>query len=165
MISLIYSVERSYGRSYEQAATFGEQTKEVISPLKAPGLHKTKPSKAKAQKQYRDLNSFSNHCFFPFFNAGIFWDLASGIFWNILEYSEIWHLAVRSKNLISRINCCLRGIVAGLPIPFPPHNLRQLRVLPICHNPSFLCLKNAPQFHLIYHKKHLYSAISRAHIN
>ena len=138
MISLIYSVERSYGRSYEQAATFGEQTKEVISPLKAPGLHKTKPSKAKAQKQYRDLNSFSNHCFFPFFNAGIFWDLA-----------------VRSKNLISRINCCLRGIVAGLPIPFPPHNLRQLRVLPICHNPSFLCLKNAPQFHLIYHKKHL----------
>ena len=78
MISLIYSVERSYGRSYEQAATFGEQTKEVISPLKAPGLHKTKPSKAKAQKQYRDLNSFSNHCFFPFFNAGIFWDLASG---------------------------------------------------------------------------------------
>ena len=141
MISLIYSVERSYGRSYEQAATFGEQTKEVISPLKAPGLHKTKPSKAKAQKNNTEILT-------------LLVTIASFHF-SMLEYSEIWHLAARSKNLISRINCCLRGIVAGLPIPFPPHNLRQLRVLPICHNPSFLCLENAPQFHLIYHKKHL----------
>ena len=135
----LYSLLKKY--TDQQVAIFG-QTKEVISPLKASGLHKTKPSKAKAQKNNTEILT-------------LLVTIASFHF-SMLEYSEIWQdLAVRSKNLISRINCCLRGIVAGLPIPFPPHNLRQLRVLPICHNPSFLCLKNAPQFHLIYHKKHL----------
>ena len=83
----------------------------------------------------------------------------------MITYLRWWPCnAFRTKNLISPSNCCLMLCdLVGLPIPFFPHNLRQLRVLHNFHNPSFLCPKNA-RFHLIYRTKHS-RCNSKAHIN